>query len=72
MKTTPCKGCGKPMVWAHIMKNGTRTGKRIPLDPRPIIYQIGSFDVEEYEAKPLPQVEGMVSHFHTCKDANKF
>jgi len=72
MRTSPCKGCGKLLVWAFIVKDGRRTGKRIPLDPRPIVYQIGSFDKEEYEAKQLTQAEGMVSHFNTCPYANQF
>ena len=73
MHTTPCKGCGKPMVWAYIVKEGTRTGKRVPLDPRPIVYRLlGGFDSPEYEAQALPHVEGMVTHFATCPNANEF
>ena len=73
MNTTTCKGCGKPMVWAHIVKDGKRTGKKVPLDPRPAVYRIiTGFDAVEYEAEMTTQVNGMVSHFATCKDANKF
>ena len=27
---------------------------------------------QDYEAQAIQQVEGMVSHFATCRDANKF
>lgn len=61
------------MVWAHIVKDGKRTGKRVPLDPRPVVYRvISGFDVPDYEVQAIPQVDGMVNHFNTCKDANKF
>ncbi len=72
MRTSSCKGCGKEIVWAFITKNGTRTGKKIPLDPRPLIYRVGAFDQFEYEATPISQAEGMVGHFSTCPKANEF
>mgnify|MGYP001591430335 FL=1 len=73
MKTSPCKGCGKPIVWAWILKEGKRTGKRVPLDPRPAVYRLVSgWDVPEYEAQQLLQVEGMVNHFATCPEADQF
>ena len=31
MKTTPCKGCGKPILWV-----ATEKGSRMPLDPEPV------------------------------------
>jgi hypothetical protein len=73
MRTTPCEGCGKPMVWAYIVKDGVRTGKRVPLDPRPVVYRlVGGFDALDYEAQAITQADGMVTHFATCRDANKF
>ena len=72
MKTSQCKGCGKPIVWAHIMKDGKRTGKKVPLDPRPAVYRLKSWDDEEYEATQALQIEGMVSHFSTCPKASNF
>ena len=72
MKTSLCKGCNRPIVWAHIVKNGQRTGKKIPLDPRPVIYKVGDFDKEEYEAQSILQKDGMCSHFVTCTKASEF
>ena len=58
MHTTPCKGCGKPMVWASIVKDWKRTGKRVPLDPRPMVYRLlGGFD--------NPEEERAMSEIHT-------
>jgi hypothetical protein len=31
MKTSPCRGCGKPILWVE-----TEKGARMPLDPEPI------------------------------------
>ena len=72
MKTAVCKGCGKQIVWAFITRNGERTGKRVPLDPRPVVYKVKSFDDAEYEAQAIPQAEGMVTHFATCPKADEF
>ena len=72
MRISLCKGCGKPIVWALITKNGVRTGKRVPLDPLPIIYKINGFDEPEYEAHSILQADGMCSHFVTCPKANEF
>lgn len=75
MRTSDCKGCGKKIIWAFIVKAGVRTGKRVPLDPRPVVYRMagnGGFDASEYEAEALLQVNGMVNHFATCPNASKF
>lgn len=74
MKTTPCKGCGKPIVWAKDEK-----GQAIPLDPRAPVYDV--IEVREgvtcVRSKPGQNVMGhnlasMVSHFATCSKAAQF
>ena len=75
MKTTPCAGCGKPMLWGE-----TDEGKHIPLDPSAPVYQIVSVS-EDGKAfiRRLPQryelgadACTMVSHFKTCPKASDF
>ena len=76
MKTTPCRGCGKPIVFGL-----TENGKRIPLDPRPPVYQIvtdgdaGPPDIvrlaQHFDASAL-RATAMVSHFATCPKASEF
>lgn len=66
MKTTPCKGCKREIVFGL-----TEDGKRIPLDPRPPVYAV----IGQNEAGvPLVRrhVGAMVSHFATCPNANDF
>ncbi len=59
-----CKGCDKPIVWGV-----TEEGKRIPLDPKPAVY-----DVEEVEGEVQATRDrtAMVTHFATCPKANDF
>lgn len=69
MKTSPCKGCGNPVVWAV----NPATGKTVPLDPSGIIYKVVEKDDGTVEALQCDKGEGyMVSHFNTCPDANSF
>lgn len=69
--TTPCKGCGTPIVWAR-----DANGKAIPLDPKPATYgvkvdpQLGAICVRANGADSVAQV--YVSHFATCPKANEF
>ena len=65
MKTVPCKGCGKPITFVK-----TDTGKTVPLDTRAPVYRLA----ETMDGEPLAIrfKAGMVTHFATCKDANKF
>jgi hypothetical protein len=74
MMTTPCKGCGKPIVWGE-----TRDGKRIPLDPRAAVYcyQEGLDGKDAVcdralEINGTPTLRFMVSHFATCPKASEF
>ena len=68
MDTTPCRGCGKPIVFGE-----TSDGKNIPLDPRPPCYQI----TEIRDSLPIKVAArrnrmAMVSHFATCPKASEF
>lgn len=62
--TTPCKGCGRPIVWAR----NTQTEKRVPLDPKPVCYVVQEFDGELI----CGPVTAMVTHFATCPKASDF
>lgn len=79
MTTTPCKGCGRPVVWCEV------AGKPVPLDPTPPIWRV--FPGESFnppsnattaERAPQKVTETyigplyMVSHFTTCAKANEF
>lgn len=67
MKTTPCKGCGKPIVFADTMDK-----KTIPIDPRPPVYRAVTMSDD---GTPLIVERAMlhyVSHFATCPKASEF
>lgn len=64
MKTTPCRSCGKPVLFA-----ADPAGKTIPLDPRPPCYVWSEFD-GQVKCKRIHQAA--VSHFATCPGANQF
>lgn len=69
MKTSPCKGCGKPILWAQ-----DHEGKKIPLDPKPPVYTVYGRDLDKGVAlceRSTRQIF-MVSHFATCPNANDF
>lgn len=59
---TPCKGCGKPVIFAK-----TPEGATIPLDARkhPIYRITGDGTCER-----VPDV--FITHFATCPKANQF
>lgn len=75
LATSPCRGCGKPIIWIAEEK----TGKKIPLDPRPPVYEVTeSFDARE-KNEPANRItfgrrnlKAYVSHFATCPDADRF
>lgn len=59
-----CRGCGKGIIWATIQNNN----KKIPLDPRPSVYEYDQTSGECMQSSPA----FMVSHFATCPKANDF
>lgn len=73
--TTPCKFCGKPILFAvheKIDANGKTTTVRVPLDPAPPVYYV-TLDPDGRATKAV-RVNGegigqpsMVSHFATCR-----
>lgn len=65
LETVPCKLCGRPIVWAVNPING----KRIPLDPRPVVYDVIARQVLGRDFVDLEAVRRhgcYVSHFATC------
>jgi len=60
-QTSDCRGCGKPIVWA------TTATSKIPLDPRAAVYVVDRAGM----ATRAPDGT-FVTHFATCRDANKF
>ena len=64
LPTSPCSGCGKPIVWGV-----DGVGHRIPLDPTPPVY-----DTELFMGRVSAnrRKSAMVSHFATCPNANEF
>lgn len=83
--TVPCKGCGRPIVWAKARRDDG-TNYRVPLDPRPAVYAVtndetlGAFAIlarklmaeVEAGAPPGPGVTYMTSHFNMCPNAGQF
>lgn len=83
VKTTPCKGCGKPMVYATITKTDGTEGV-IPLDPCAPVYDLHADVAGDYFAHRTlrrfkdssvagePVQGSIVSHFATCPKAGDF
>lgn len=75
MKTVPCKGCGKPIVWAKLPD-----GTKVPLDPAPPTYQFCDAPGTDPDGANAFRVNGkdytrnpvFVSHFATCPKAAQF
>lgn len=82
--TTPCKACGKPMIWGR-----TEGGRAIPLDPEPVravpklpgegsiglnLLVDGGRVVVCRLAEPTDRevLLGRASHFSTCPEAGRF
>lgn len=84
--TVPCKGCGKPIVWAQVTR-GDGSTVRMPLDAKaPTYYLSGKLgdgtvmasraDGQGRDAAGTLTSErapiAYVSHFATCSKANDF
>lgn len=69
MRKTPCKGCGREIVFAT-----TSTGRKVPLDPSAAVYQVEERSDGNVSAHLWKRSEGapMVSHFATCPKADQF
>ena len=71
--TTPCKGCGKPIVWGR-----TAEGVDVPLDPTPATYAVTGQGEDRYRIqrangnKDRAVGQTLVSHFVTCPKAALF
>ena len=67
LKTSPCKGCGRPIIWGI-----TPDGKRIPMDARAPVYALTG---EKNPGQPDGVVRAFtayVTHFATCPKASDF
>lgn len=69
MVTTECKGCGKKIIYARIVKQDGTPGI-IPLDSSAPCYKLRMDDTGAMEG--AREYMSFVSHFSTCSDANKF
>ena len=67
MKTFPCKGCGKPIVWGQEIGTGTK----IPLDPRAPVYAPIQENIDG-TVRVARHAAAMVTHFATCPKATDF
>lgn len=70
MSTSVCRGCGKEIVWAE-----TNHGKKIPLDPKALVFSVLPQGSGLIAVKPSGGPIGerfMVSHWATCPNANDF
>lgn len=85
LKTDVCKGCGRPIVWARVMKRNTSTGALevgapCPMDPRPPVYRVSELNgqVVAFRVNGDDRLDNndpgtyLVSHFSTCTKANDF
>ena len=67
---TTCRSCNREIVWAE-----TSHGKKVPLDPKALVFSVMSQGDKLIAVKPTGGPIGerfMVSHFATCPDANQW
>lgn len=86
MKTSPCKGCGAPIIWTLSPK-----GANLPVDATPIDYRNAPAKQAQYSLLEDPDGHVMaqkvsvispdtdpernlvyISHFATCPQVNRF
>lgn len=74
MKTVPCTGCRKPIVWRW-----TPNEKRMPLDPEPLDPAPGTYVIEDNDycrpSEPLmdgPEVIHRMNHWVSCTSVDQF
>lgn len=71
MKTSRCKGCGRPIVWAT-----KEDGGKVPLDATAPVFALTEVADEIGAAEPVVLAKRaerhLVSHFATCSHANEF
>lgn len=70
--TSPCRGCGRPILWIT-----TADGKTVPLDPTPPVYhRVWDPDSDSHfwirDGSGSGERTAMVSHFSTCPKAGQF
>lgn len=77
MKTTTCRGCGKAIVFATVLRPSGVTVK-VPLDVSAPVYRVTGWALDEGEEAPGTPVtiersgDAFVSHFATCPKASDF
>ena len=71
MKTTPCRGCGKPIVFVLVPHDDGKV-VRVPLDLRAPVYTVTVWDQDGTPSEAVRLWIGGVSHFSTCPKAADF
>ncbi len=66
--TTPCKGCGKPIIFARLEGDGGKV-VTIPLDAAAIIYDV---DYSQGRVVARRRDNSFLSHFVTCPAREQF
>jgi hypothetical protein len=76
INSVPCKGCGKPIIFARLPNGGT-----VPLDVKAPVYRLAMLPLEEQiiahairsnDAAEINVGDVYVTHFSTCSKANEF
>jgi hypothetical protein len=71
VKTTPCKGCGKPIVFVEVYKEDGKVVS-VPHDVSAPVYTATSYDAESTPTVAVRDHGAFVSHFKTCPNAADF